>query len=180
MLFQKAPKRSQDCCLRCVSDIRLILGSSASFGTSVSSQLNRVHLGIRHVHGWHQQNGRCRWASEYWKGRVRTLVEKLLNFLSRTDGGSFPNKRNRSRRNAILIYIPVANSFTPERAFFVTKLPFRDAKFLFNRASFAAVFFLEFRPAESGSSPQYYKEKNTKKLRRQLQTPQYSWLGSSL
>ena len=64
MLFQKASKRvsrllpmllhqliSQDYRLRSVSDIRLILGSSVSFGTSVSSQLNKVHLGIRHVYG---------------------------------------------------------------------------------------------------------------------------------
>ncbi len=30
-------------------------------------------------------------------------------------GGSCPNKKNSGRRNAISIYIPVANSFTPER-----------------------------------------------------------------
>ena len=52
-----------------------------------------------------------------WKGRVRTLVEKLLDFLSRSDGGSCPNKKKQW----------------------------------------------------------YYKEKNMKKLRRQLQTPQYGW-----
>ena len=59
--------------------------------------------------------------------------EELFDFLSRSDGGSCLNKKNSGRRNAISIYIPVANSFTPERAFFVTKLPFRDAKFLANR-----------------------------------------------
>ena len=59
--------------------------------------------------------------------------EELFNFLSRSDGGSGHNKKNSGRRNAISIYIPVANSFTSERAFFVTKLPFRDAKFLANR-----------------------------------------------
>ena len=40
--------------------------------------------------------------------------------------------RKTDRRNAISIYIAVANSFTPEHAFFVTKLPFPDAKFLPN------------------------------------------------
>ena len=58
--------------------------------------------------------------------------EGLFDFLSRSDGGSCLNKKNSGRRNAISIYIPVANSFTSERAFFVTKLPFRDAKFLAN------------------------------------------------
>ena len=65
-------------------------------------------------------------------------------------GGSCPNKKNSGRRNAISIYIPVANSFSPERAFSVTKLPFRDAKFLSNRASLATMIFLEFRPCNEG------------------------------
>ena len=61
--------------------------------------------------------------------------------------------RKTARRNAISIYFPGANSFTPERAFYVTKLPFRHSKFLSNRASLAILIFLEFRPAESGSFP---------------------------
>ena len=39
------------------------------------------------------------------------------------------------------------------RPFFVTKLHFRDARFFFIRAFLATVFFLEFSPAESSSSP---------------------------
>ena len=54
-------------------------------------------------------------------------------YLSRSDGGSCPNKKNGGRRDAISIYIPVANAITPERASLVTKLPFRSAKFLSNR-----------------------------------------------
>ena len=68
----------------------------------------------------------CDRSVRYWKGRVRTLMEKLLNFLSRSDGGSCPNKNKIGGRNAISIYIPVANSFPPERAFFGAKLLFRD------------------------------------------------------
>ena len=49
----------------------------------------------------------------------------MLEFLSRSDGGSCLNKKNRGRRNAISIYIPVAIS--------VTKFHFEDAKFLTNR-----------------------------------------------
>ena len=86
----------------------------------------------------------------YWKGRFGLWWRRLLDFLSRSDGGSCPNKKNSGRRNAIWIYIPVANSFTPERAFSVTKLPFRDAKFLSNRTSLATVIFLEFRPCNEG------------------------------
>ena len=40
-----------------------------------------------------------------------------------------------ARFNLISIYIPLTNSFIPERAFFVTKLPFDDAKFLSKRLS---------------------------------------------
>ena len=47
--------------------------------------------------------------------------KRLLDFLSRTDGGCCLNKKNRGRRNAISIYIPVTNSFAPEQAFSVTK-----------------------------------------------------------
>ncbi len=78
---------------------------------------------------------------------------RLFDFLSRSDGGSCPNKKNSDRRNAISISIRLTNFFIPERAFFVTKSPFRGAKFLSSRASLATVFFLEFRPAESGPSP---------------------------
>ena len=63
-------------------------------------------------------------------------------------GGAVLIRKKTDRRNAISINIPVANSFTPERAFFVTKVPFHDAKFLSNRASLATVFFLEFCPCQ--------------------------------
>ena len=58
---------------------------------------------------------------------------RLLDFLSRSDGGSCLNKKNRGRRNPISNYIPVDKSFILERAFSVTKFHFGDAKFLTNR-----------------------------------------------
>ena len=57
--------------------------------------------------------------------------------------------RKTDRRNAISIYISVANSFTSERAFFVTKLPSAIANFF----PTATALFLEFRSAECASSP---------------------------
>lgn len=59
------------------------------------------------------------------------MVKKVVRFLSRSDGESCFYKKNRSRRNKI-VYIPVANSFTLERAFFVTKLLFCHSKFFFS------------------------------------------------
>ena len=87
------------------------------------------------------------------KDRFGLWWRRLLDFLSRPDGGSCPNKQNRGRRNAISIYILVANSFNLDRAFFDTKLLFGNAKFLSNRASLATVFFLEFCPCKEELKP---------------------------
>lgn len=59
-------------------------------------------------------------------------------YVSRTrsessDEESCPDKRNVDKRNAISIIIPLTTSFIPERAFFVTKLLFRNLKFLSSR-----------------------------------------------
>ena len=51
------------------------------------------------------------------KVRFGLWWRRLLDFLSRSDGRSCPNKKNRGRRNAISIHIPIAKSFTPEHAF---------------------------------------------------------------
>ena len=79
-------------------------------------------------------DGYCRLQQDaHRNGRVGLWWKRMLNFLSKIDGGSCLHKKNRGRRNAISIYIPVANPFTPERAFSVTKLHFGDAKILSNR-----------------------------------------------
>ena len=54
-------------------------------------------------------------------------------FYLEVTGQAVFNKKNRGIRNAISIYTPIANSFTPERACSVTKFHFGDAKFLTNR-----------------------------------------------
>ena len=53
-----------------------------------------------------------------------------------------------------MMKVRLQNSFTPEGAISVTKLPFRGAKLLSNHASLATVIFLEFRPAEFRPSSQ--------------------------
>ena len=84
-------------------------------------------------------------------------------------GGAVLIRKTNVEENAISIYIPVANFFTPERAFFVTKFLFRYSKFL----SIHVFFFLleidwvQFFPANIIS------KKNMKKLRCQLPTLQY-------
>ena len=77
------------------------------------------------------------------------LMEKSCSiFLTRSYGGSCPY-RKLDRRNAISIYISIANSFTSERAFFVTKLP----SAIPNSLPTATALSLECRPAKSGISP---------------------------
>ena len=47
-------------------------------------------------------------------------MEKVARFLSmyvERPGGCCSNKKNRGKKNVISMYIPVANSFTPERDF---------------------------------------------------------------
>lgn len=75
--------------------------------------------------------------------------------------------------NAISVFqykFRFTNSFIPECAFFMTKLPFRDSKFFSDRPT---ALFLEFRPSlNPGLARQNYKRKKiVKKLRRQLQAP---------
>ena len=53
-----------------------------------------------------------------------------------------------------IMKVRLQNSFTPECAISVTKLPFPGAKWLSNHASFTTMIFLEFCPAEFGPSSQ--------------------------
>ena len=141
------------------------------------------------LHSWKTLSPVSR-SRTYWKCTFGLWPRMLLDFLSRTNGGSYPNKKNTGRRNTISIYIPVAKSFTPERAFFVTKLPFRDANSLPTATVFLRPFWTGWNSSpfaaltrEVDSSPDFpvaaflpvkiISEKNMKKLRRQLQTPHY-------
>lgn len=70
-----------------------------------------------------------------WKDSVRTPMEKR-------------------QEKIISVYIPIANSYTPECAISVTKLPFCSAKLLSNHVSLTTVIFLEFRLVKFGPSSQ--------------------------
>lgn len=112
-----------------------------------------------------------------WKGRFGLWRRRLLDFLFRSNRESCPNKKNAGRKNAISIYIWVANSFTSEHVFFVTKLLFCNTKFFFNHICLVTVLFLEFCPCQfrpecpMAAAPlcQNHKRKNHENI--QTQTP---------
>ncbi len=95
----------------------------------------------------------------------------MRDFLSRSYGGSCLNKKNRGRRNAISIYIPVANSFTPERDQIpLPRCQFPDQPRPCSFWNFALVGRVE-SESDRPSSSKIINKKIMKDLRRQLQTP---------
>lgn len=57
------------------------------------------------------------------------LVEKLLNFLTRSDRRSCSNKKKMNRKNAISIYILIINFFILEYIFFMIKFYIYNTNF---------------------------------------------------
>ncbi len=103
------------------------------------------------------------------KGKVRTLVEKsCLIFLTRSDGGSCPYRKNRQKKRNLNLHF--GREFVHFRARVLRdEITFRHSKFLPNRDR----ALLECRPAESGYFPTKIRRKSEAVLRDLIPRPRF-------
>ena len=88
------------------------------------------------------------------QGKFGLWWRRVVRFFYLEVTGEAVLRKKTDRRNAISIYISITDSFTSERAFFVTKLP----SAIPNSFTTAIALSLECRPAKSGISPPIFRD----------------------
>lgn len=89
--------------------------------------------------------------------------KKLCNFLFRSNGENFSNKKNTNGKNTILVYILLANSFISKCTIFMSKWLFRNFKLFCNCNNILSRISSLKKELNSSSSHKNYKQKNYKK-----------------